>query len=75
MTKGEWIHQPMPWFDDRHSFQVWLDNGEVRNVRRAGNDGFIFSPGTLYFTDCVHPLQNMLCHEDRIRAWRIDGRA
>ena len=70
---GEWIigSKPRP-YDDINAFQVWLDDGSVRRARRVGNWSTALNPGTLCFTDCTHPLANVICHEPRIRAWRID---
>ena len=67
----EWIHAGLPPYEDRYVFDVWLDDGSTRKVRRVGNECTVFSPGTLIFTDCVHPAQNALCHEPRVMSWRI----
>lgn len=59
----------MPRFDDTREYEVWI-YGEARSVRRIGNRSMYFAPGTLVFTDCTHPEQNMLCDESEVRAWR-----
>jgi hypothetical protein len=66
----DWIHAPLPRFEDRFSVDAWLDNGEVRRVRRIGNGSPRITPGTVVFEDCTQPWQNMLCDEGRIQAWR-----
>ena len=69
----EWIigSRPRP-YDDIHMFRVWLDCGAVRLARRCGNDGPM-TPGQMIFLDCSHPIQNVICDESRIRAWRISA--
>ena len=69
----EWIigGAPRP-YDDTNTFDVWLANGQVRKARRAGNEGPL-TPGQMYFTDCSHPLQNVICSQDDIKAWRISA--
>lgn len=44
---------------------VWMKNGEVRHIRRLA---WMNQP---YFTDCVHPLQNVLCDEEKVIGWRL----
>jgi len=61
--------EKMPRFDDVHEYDIWI-NGCTRSVRRVGNRESMFSPGTLIYTDCTHPQQNILCHEDEIEGWR-----
>jgi len=64
------IDEKMPRFDDVHYFDVWIDDS-VRRVRRIGNRSTSLSPGVLVFTDCTHPMQNVLCYEPLVKAWRM----
>ena len=67
----EWIHDArLPRYDDIHTFQVWIYDG-VRTVRRVGNESMSLTPGTLVYTDCTHPMQNVICHELDVKAWRM----
>ena len=68
---GEWIiwSKPRP-YDDLNTFEVWA-NGQVRRAKRAGSRSSLLTPGQLYFVDCTHLLQNVICDEARIDAWRI----
>lgn len=67
----DWIHDAkLPRYDDIHEFEVWI-YGDARKVRRAGNNSMSLTPGTLIFTDCTHPMQNVLCHEPDVMAWRM----
>lgn len=68
----DWEHdEKMPRFDDMHDFEVWVD-GAVRTVRRIGNRSLSgLTPGTLAFTDCRNPMQNVICHEPLVQAWRL----
>lgn len=59
-----------PKFDDIHEYKVWIYGG-VRTVRRIGNRSTYFWPGTLVYTDCVHPMQNALCNESDIKGWKL----
>jgi hypothetical protein len=59
-----------PKFDDLHDYQVWI-YGRVRSVRRIGNRSAYLDPGTLVYTDCTHPIENVLCHEPDICGWRV----
>jgi hypothetical protein len=59
--------------DDMREFQVWMADGSLRTVRRIGNRSHFLTPGTLAFTDCTHPLQNLWCDESRIVGWRYSG--
>lgn len=62
------VHEAMPKYDDIHQFLIW--NGkDVRRVRRAGNHEN-FWPGQLLYTDCVHPLQNVICDERSVVGWK-----
>ena len=66
----DWItEEKMPRFDDVHEYDVWI-KGCTRSVRRIGNRGSMFQPGTLVYTDCTHPMQNILCCEEDIEGWR-----
>lgn len=71
----EWeVNEAMPKYDDLREFEVWLSNGSVRTVRRIGNRSTLYSPGTLVFTDCTHPQQNVLCDEENVIGWRHSGK-
>ncbi len=72
LQSEQWVTDaPFPFFDDTREFQVWLGNS-VRSVRRIGNgNSSNFSPGTVVFTDCDHPSQNVLCDVSRIKGWRM----
>lgn len=72
MTQSEWIHAPLPRYGDLHTFEVW-DGSAVRMVRRVGNESRSITPGTLVYTDCVHPLQNVLACDADVVAWRMIG--
>ena len=67
----DWEHEgkPPP-FDDLHEYQVWI-YGSVRSVRRVGNRSTWLDPGTLAYTDCKHAIQNVICYEPDIYAWRM----
>lgn len=43
--------------------------GHQRKVKRVGNDSMSLSPGTLIFTDCTHPMQNVIVDESKIESW------
>lgn len=49
--------------------EVWMKNGQVRRI--------ILNPENAsdpWFTDCTHPLQNVVCAREYIEAWRlVDG--
>ena len=61
-----------PKFDDINTYTVRVFNN-LRKVKRVGNySGTNLNPGTLIFTDCTHPMQNVICPEDKITAWRVD---
>ena len=61
-----------PKYDDIHTFTVRVFN-QLRKVKRVGNNsGLNLNPGTLIFTDCTHPMQNVICTEGEITAWRMD---
>lgn len=70
----EWIvGAKIPQFEDRYFFDVWVGDS-VRRVQRVGNRGplsLTFAPGTLVFSDCTHPSQNMICGEDLVDGWRL----
>ena len=69
----EWeVAEKLPRFDDVHDFEVCIF-GQVRKVRLAGNDSCYLTPGTWHFTDCNHPMQNILFSRDDVMAWRITG--
>lgn len=62
--------RPRP-FDDIHEFEVWV-YGQVRRLKRVGNDSTYFTPGLLLlYTDCTHAPQNCVCNESDIQGWRI----
>jgi hypothetical protein len=63
-----------PRYDDMHEFLV-LVNNQYRKIARVGNRGFrgmyqSLNAGTLIFTDCTHPSQQLICDEAKIQAWR-----
>lgn len=64
------IEDRMPRYDDIREFEVWLRNGSTRTVRRVGNRSLRFTPGMLLYTDCTHPLQNVICDESDVVGWR-----
>ena len=67
----DWEHEGKPpRFDDAHDYQVWI-YGAVRSVRRVSNWSTWLNPGTLIYTDLMHPMANVLCHEPDIFAWRM----
>jgi hypothetical protein len=68
------VDERMPRYDDIREFEVWLSDGSVRTVRRVGGKSNYYTPGTLVFLDCTHPMQNALCDEDRIMGWRHNGK-
>jgi hypothetical protein len=73
MTDEERIARHMfPKYDDIHTFTVRVGN-QIRQVRRVGNYGRTsVSPGILIFTDCTRPMQNIICDESKIIAWRMN---
>jgi hypothetical protein len=61
-----------PKFDDINTYTVRVFD-QLRKVRRIGNNDIrALNPGTLIFTDCTHPMQNVICPEEKITAWRVD---
>ena len=62
----DWIHDGKPSYLPL-TYQVWLDDGQVRMVRRIET----LDPSTLWFLDNRHPLANAICDDRRIRAWRM----
>jgi hypothetical protein len=66
----DWVHGRFPIYDGRHPFEVWLDDGQKRSVRVPAGP---YSDGTVRFTDCIHPAQNVICDPRRIVAWRALG--
>jgi hypothetical protein len=64
------VDERMPRFDDVREFEVWMRSGDVRRVRRIGNRSAFITPGTLVFSDCNQPLQNVLCDECNVLGWR-----
>lgn len=68
----DWIIGSKPRrFDDANAFDLWMRDGSVRRARRVGNESLNITPGTLIFTDCQHPLQNVVCDERDVQGWRI----
>jgi hypothetical protein len=63
-AEGEWIHEGLPPLGSEA--RVWLSNGSVRRVKRDSTHGY------LHFTDCTHPLQNVYCDSEKVKAWRLD---
>lgn len=57
----EWeVEEPLPYLG--LEFEVWLKNDSVRRVRRM--------MGHLVFTDCTHPMQNVICRPENVAGWR-----
>jgi len=48
-------------------FDVFMDNGHIRKVRR--NLSLDYS--NLFYMDCTHPAQNAYCTQDQVKAWRV----
>jgi hypothetical protein len=67
----EWKTQSIPHFSNLGSttFEVKID-GHIRKTKRVGHDSMSLNPGLLIFIDCTHPLQNVICPEQMITAWR-----
>lgn len=69
----EWnVDDRLPRYESRFPIEVWSGRN-VRHARRIGfreSDESTLSPGTLVYTDCTHPMQNMLCDESKIIGWR-----
>lgn len=63
------IAEKMPRFDDVSTYEVWI-GASVRKVKRSNNQSCTFFPGTLLYVDCRHPIQNVLCDESKVQAWR-----
>lgn len=63
------VDEKMPRYDDLREFEVWI-RGSVRRVRRIGNRSCALEPGTLAYTDCTHPMQNIICDERAVQGWR-----
>jgi hypothetical protein len=66
---------PRNYVDGPRDFEVWMRDGSVRQVQFVGMDSTFLTPGTFAFTDCTHPLQNVICDDDRIVGWRERQRA
>jgi uncharacterized protein len=58
----DWIHEGLPFWNEEA--EVWLTNGQVRRVFRSTGQGGI------RFTDCRHPLSNVICDDSLVVAWR-----
>lgn len=56
----DWIHEGLPFLIEA---EVWLSDNSVRRVK---GDNI----GDLRFTDCTHPMQNVYCAPERVKAWR-----
>ena len=68
---SDWeLAERMPRYDDINLHQVWVF-GQVRSVRRVGNRSTFYTPGTLVFTDCTHPMQQAICDDELVNGWRI----
>ena len=66
------VDDRLPRYESRFPIEVW-DGRSVRKARRIGfreSDRGTLSPGTLVYTDCTHPMQNMLCDESAVMGWR-----
>ena len=71
----DWEHEGKPpRFDDIREYEVWIYD-TVRSVRRIGNKSLSLTPGSLVYTDCVHPEQNVICYEPDIQAWRVKDKS
>jgi hypothetical protein len=63
----EWIPGSQVDFTDHAIFEVLTVGDHIRTCRRMPEmDG-----ATLWFIDCTHPLQNAICNEQYIKAWRV----
>ena len=58
----EWNH--IGWPPARSSALVYLSD---HSVRRVLND---VDNGSIRFTDCTYPEQNVVCDRDQVLAWR-----
>lgn len=74
MTDQEIIaNNALPKYDYFNTFTVRVLN-QLRQVRRVGNNEMTsLTPGTLIFTDCTHPMQNVICPEAEITAWYMNA--
>lgn len=61
----DWIVDEKPPRNDIGPFEVFV-GGQVRNVRRMN---FKYNC-SIYFTDCIHPAQNIICDEADVVAWK-----
>lgn len=65
---SEWeVQERVPFIGSE--LEVWV-NGQVRTAKRVAWSQSL-TPGTLVFTDCTHPAQNVLCHEPLVQGWRV----
>ena len=67
---ADWTHEGVPPLS-AHPYDIW-DGKQVRHVRYTQPEEWWLSmwPYTLIYTDCTHPMQNILCSERYIKAWR-----
>ena len=66
----DWVHSRLPGqIDPSAEYEVWLDGGQVRTVRRQWG----LYP-CMVFTDCSSPIANAVLQEQKVKAWRITGR-
>lgn len=48
-------------------FRVWLADNSVRAVRYVRTMMGL----TLHFTDCTHPMQNVICDAEKVWGWML----
>lgn len=67
----DWIHYGKPPRFFGHVFyQVWLDDGSLRSVRRVKGDSLRITPGEFVYTDANSPFAQAICDLGRVVAWR-----
>lgn len=67
----EWeVVERLPKYNVINTFSVEV-YGQIRIVKRVGNEGAHLAPGILIFTDCTHPQSNIICDESAITAWKL----
>lgn len=72
IVMDDWeVVEKLPKYNDKNEFIVEV-YGQIRKVKRVGNNSAFYTPGTLIFTDCTHPKQQAICDESKITAWKID---
>lgn len=53
----------------KQEYEIEIFN-TLRKVKRAGNELMSLSPEILIFTDCTHPMQNIIVPESEIKSWK-----